>query len=758
MRDLRPGCEYSVCLQIRAGSLTGAASEAATFRAPAAPPDRALPPRAQHRSRSAVQLRWSAPHDNGARILHYSLEMDSGEGFVEIATPRTRQHSVANLRPQTRYRFRLAAVNECGRGDWSQETIVWSASSPPPAPAPPALTAAHPDSLALSWERRADEEFTLQMDDVAHGHGFLPVYRGPECAHTCTGLRRASDYRFRLRCETDGGQGPWSTEVSYRTPPERPAAPPRPLPRGRPQSRAFRLRWDPPADDGGAPIQRYTLELDAGDGYRPAYAGPDRETTCDRLRPGTAYRARLCCANSAGESDWSSSETITTEATFPAACETPELVGEPRASHLALRWNPPACSGGAPLTEYRVELAAGDESTPRVAHAGPEPECVMRDLAAGRPYRVWVIACNRVGAGPPSPALAFSTAPGPPDAPDAPLVRLESPRSARLEWSSPHDNGTPVLDYRVEMSVASVDDSYAEVYRGIETSCVVNRLTPFTPYFFRVCATNAAGRGAWSPVRDALTARSAPAAPTGLRHEATADAIRLQWRAPVCYGADVLRYRLQVGETILETDGTVLERLVEELEPDTEYVVRVAALSELGLGEWSEACRAQTRPPPPQPPALRCAPPAHNHLRLEWEPSGGEGAHYCVEMRSAEARDFRPVYRGCARSCKVKKLREATLYSFRIRVTDERGGRGAWSEPCAYATAAAPPPAPRTPAATYPAPRAALLAWDPVDDADYVLQCARAKDALYKQACSNLNSVHVTNVKTFKYCSPITYK
>lgn len=721
-----------MCLQIRSGSLTGAASEAATFRAPPAPPERPQSPCVTRHARTSLALRWNAAEDNGAKVLYYVLEMDAGDGFTEVARPRLRTHTVHGLRLQTRYRFRMAAVNECGRGDWSEEAVAWTSGAPPPAPAPPALVSAAADAISLSWERRADEEFTLQMDDPSRGHGFLPVYSGTDRSYKCTGLRRATDYRFRLRCETTYGQGPWSTDVTFRTLSERPGPPGRPTVRGRVLARTFRLRWDPPTNDGGAPIESYTLELDAGEGYRAAYHGPDREAHCDRLQPGTPYRARVRCANEVGDGEWSAAETVTTEATCPGACGAPEPGADARPTLQALRWRPPDCTGGAPLTEYRVEVAE-EGGAARLAYTGPDCECVVRDLTPGCQYRAWVTACNRVGVGPASPALVFTTPPAPPDAPDVPVARLEGARAARLEWTAPRDNGAPVLDYRLEMSATNVDDAFAEVYRGVETSCLVGRLTPFSPYFFRVCAYNAAGRGAWSGVRDVLTPRAAPGPPGALRHDATADSLRLHWRAPPAHGAEVLRYRVEVDDAEFDTDGPTPERLVEGLTPDTVYRVRVAAFNELGLGEWSEEARAATRPPPPAPPALRCVQAAHNYLRLEWAAAGGEGAQYCVEMRTVEARDFRPVYRGSARSCKVKKLREATTYAFRIRASDERGGRGAWSAPLEVATIVAPPPAPRAPTLSVSAPRAALVAWDALDDAHYVLQCARGKDAVFKQ-------------------------
>lgn len=732
MRDLRPGSEYSVCLQIRAGELTGAASEAATFRAPPAPPAAPAAPRVHSRARSSLLLRWPAVAEHGARVTHYVLQAAAGdEPLADIAQPHARQHAAAGLRAQTRYRFRVAAVNERGRGPWSEETVAWTAGAPPPAPPPPELQRASPTSLALAWHRRAaDDEYTLQMDDRAAGHGFLPVYSGRDATHVCEGLRRATEYRFRLRCETADGRGPWSAEVAYRTTPERPGAPGRPAARGKPKPRALRLEWDAPADDGGATVDSYLLELDDGDGYAEAYRGRETEALCDRLRPGTPYRARVRCSNEAGVGEWSATATIATEATRPGACDAPEPVGEPRATSAAFRWRPPDSTGGAAVTEYRLEAidSAGDA---RLVYSGAAAECVVRDLSPGREYRVRVSACNRVGVGAPSEPLSFSTVAAPPDAPGAPTAILESPRSARLEWEPPRDNGAPIIDYRLEMSSSDVDDAFAEVYRGVENRCVVNDLAPFSPYFFRVYATNSAGRGCRSTTTNALTPRAPPAAPTALRYEATVDSLALSWRAPADRGAEILRYRIEIDRSETETDGPTTEFTIGNLVADACYRVRVAAVSELGVGDWSEVARASTRPPPPSPPPLECVQRAPNFLKLKWgDGVAADGALYCLEMRAPDSREFRPAYRGSARSCKVKKLREETEYAFRIRASDSRGGRGPASDELRATTLPAPPPPPRAPTLEAAGARAAVARWEPPPPGhSVVVQCARGRDS-----------------------------
>lgn len=85
------------------------------------------------------------------------------------------------------------------RSEWSDEVVFTTSDSPPPVPAPPTLVEAGPTTLTLGWQQRpVDETFTLQMDDRETGHGFLPVYNGKDTTHTCSALRRHTNYKFRV--------------------------------------------------------------------------------------------------------------------------------------------------------------------------------------------------------------------------------------------------------------------------------------------------------------------------------------------------------------------------------------------------------------------------------------------------------------------------------------------------------------------------------------------------------------------------------
>jgi len=74
-----------------------------------------------------------------------------------------------------------------------------TAGSPPSEPNPPTVVEAGVTYLRLEWQSRdTDDEYCLQMDDPASGYGFVPVYNGSAPHYLCIGLKRNTDYRFRV--------------------------------------------------------------------------------------------------------------------------------------------------------------------------------------------------------------------------------------------------------------------------------------------------------------------------------------------------------------------------------------------------------------------------------------------------------------------------------------------------------------------------------------------------------------------------------
>eukprot|EP00897_Mesotaenium_endlicherianum_P009075 jgi/Mesen1/8196/ME000442S07475 len=103
---------------------------------------------------------------------------------------------------------------------------------------------------------------------------------------------------------------------------------------------------------------------------------------------------------------------------------------------------------------------------------------------------------------PSSPQLAslpavFATLPSIPNPPSTPLLEEATSTSLKVKWSPPLEaGGMPVLEYRLdvnppptsregEKALVMLEDGYAVVYEGEDTSARVNRLQPGGSYFFR---------------------------------------------------------------------------------------------------------------------------------------------------------------------------------------------------------------------------------------------------------------------------------
>ena len=110
-----------------------------------------------------------------------------------------------------------------------------------------------------------------------------------------------------------------------------------------------------------------------------------------------------------------------------------------------------------------------------------------------------------------------------------------------------------------------------QVYSGSLLTHEVRSLQPASQYSFRVQAVNSAGPGAYSPVTQCLTPPSCPAVVTSLRASATADSIHVTWKEPANHGSEIVSYNIDLGEAHLISTGNVLEYVIENLVPETNY-------------------------------------------------------------------------------------------------------------------------------------------------------------------------------------------
>ncbi|KAJ8961083.1 hypothetical protein NQ318_008759 [Aromia moschata] len=723
IQDLKPGQEYSVCLQH-----------------PPCEPDQPQPPKLIHRTKNSLQLRWNNVNDNGSHILHYLLEYDEGKGgdFVEFHKSRGKTHTLQKLQPATAYKFRLAAVNDVGRSPYSDPIVYCTYDNPPTQPSPPTLVEATVQSLHLQWNRRPkDDEYTLQMNDPKTKYGHMNVYNGRDNFHVCRSLAYFSEYTFRLRTRNDDGTSPWSEEVTYRTLPDRPARPSKPVVKGRIHAHSFKLKWEPPSDTGGAEITRYILEVNSGSGYETVYSGIETEAVCDKLTPGTTYQLRVSCISAGGCSNYSDPCTVTTDAISPGQCAAPRLVGKPKSSSITVRWTEPDYNGGAPVLDYEVEMASPDSSRAMV-HKSKEVECTVTGVSPGCDYYFVVRAVNRIGPGSWSEPLKVTSGAAPPTAPEIPTLQCKSPFHIYVEWQEPPSNGAPVAEYRLEMSPDVDEDKFHGIYQGPQANYDVKGLNPFHTYYFRVQAGNSAGFSLYSAVAATITPAAPPSTVTNLRSESTPTSITLYWNHPADNGSSFVCYNIEIGDKIISTEYPVNEYTIANLHPDTHYKIKIQAVNGVAAGSFSSTLRTSTLRLPPIAPKLECVGIGHNYLKLKW----GDGKNtdyiqYCVEMENTRSHEYQCVYKGTALSCKVNKLHETTPYKFRINASND-AGIGDYSHDYVFTTSIAPPAVLKIPKIVEVEQKSCTLEWVPSknqfsDPVVYQVQLARLKEQAFRQ-------------------------
>jgi predicted phage tail protein len=212
---------------------------------------------------TTVKLAWVTPSSTGgAAVSKYAVQRSTTgtSGWTTVAQPTTRTYTAKGLTNGKRYYFRIRAHNAAG---WSPPSTVVS-SVPRAVPTAPAAPYATPGDafVSLIWDSSSSTggaaidkyEAELSTDQV---NWTTPITTTKWNHVEYGGLTNGTTYFFRVRAHNAAGWGPWSTIVSA-TPRAVPSAP-LVLWADTFKVDAITLYWNPPASDGGAAIDYYTI-------------------------------------------------------------------------------------------------------------------------------------------------------------------------------------------------------------------------------------------------------------------------------------------------------------------------------------------------------------------------------------------------------------------------------------------------------------------------------------------------------------------
>ncbi|EPY81636.1 hypothetical protein CB1_000724010 [Camelus ferus] len=213
-------------------------------------------------------------------------------------------------------------------------------------------------------------------------------------------------------------------------------------------------------------------------------------------------------------------------------------------------------------------------------------------------------------------------------------------RSTKYKFKVPLSNGTDVTEYRLEWG--GVEGSMQICYCGPGLSYELKGLSPATTYYCRVQALSIVGAGPFSEVVACVTPPSVPAVVTCLQeisddeienpNYSPSTCLAISWEKPCDHGSEILAYSIDFGEKQPLTVGKITSYIIDNLQPDTTYRIRIQALNSLGAGPFSHMIKLKTKPLPPDPPRLECVAFSHQNLKLKW----GEGTPKTLSTDSVQ--------------------------------------------------------------------------------------------------------------------------
>ena len=672
---------------------------------------------------STVKLKWEKPlRENGAPVTHYTIEFrEHGKEEWRVG-PRVKAKKfpdgdvTSGLIPGKKYEFRVKAENKAGLGDPSEHTNPHFMKA---RFAPPKIDRSNLDTktvkvnqqvvidVDVTGEPAPETKWFYKGEEIVNSEAIKTAHSQYHTKLMLVPAKRTMIGKYTIKAKNSSGEDEAEVEIVIKG---KPGPPKGPLEVFDITKKSCKLKWKPPLDDGGSPIEYYEIEkLDPNTGeWIPAGTSPTCEGEVKGLNEGKEYKFRVRAVNAYGESlPLDTDESIIAKNPFdPPAKPDPPVPLDWGPDFCDLKWKPPKDDGGSPITGYIIEVRDKDrrkwKEAFKVNERNLQGKVESPFIVEDHEYEFRVIAVNKAGPSEPS---------NPSDTIKA-KIRFLKPRIDRssLQKKVLRVNQLMRIDadyvgapdpkitwFKPNGDVLEADDYYHLESRDNRTLLVVRRVQRKDSGIYKIVAKNELGS---DTAEVEVTVISVPGKPMGPIEvsNVTAHTCHLDWKPPKDDGGDPIKFytveKMDTEKGIWvpcgETIGRTPEFDVEGLNEGSTYMFRVKAVNNEGESEPLETdtmTLAKNPFDPPGPPKdVKIEDYDRKWVKLSWtKPSYDGGAritHYVIEKKEDISTRFVKAVDTDTDECffKVTDLTENSKYKFRVRASN-KAGVGPPSEP-----------------------------------------------------------------------------
>ncbi|KAM8890472.1 receptor-type tyrosine-protein phosphatase S isoform 18-T18 [Synchiropus picturatus] len=304
------------------------------------------------------------------------------------------------------------------------------------------------------------------------------------------------------------------------------------------------------------------------------------------------------------------------------------VVTETTATSVTITWD----SGNPdPVTYYIIQYRAkSPESKYETVDDITTTRYSIGGLYPNTEYVIRVSAVNTIGQGPPSEPVETRTGEQAPASPPRNIqAQIISQNTMMVRWEEPEEPNGQIKGYRVYYTMDDSQPTSLWLIHNVQDSIIttIQSLVPHETYTIKVLAFTSVGDGPFSEPIHVKVLQGVPGQPSKFQIGNIGDtSIQLTWE-PAFEKEGIISYELRysegsLGTRIKKSFSPTSSYVVEGLRPNTEYHFSLAAISNKGIGAFTNDISQKTLQAKPSAPPqeIKCSSASSTSLLVSWQP------------------------------------------------------------------------------------------------------------------------------------------